>query len=153
MPTTMKTGKAGLELIKSFEGLRLEAYKCPAGVWTIGYGHAGVDVTSNRISEEDAGLLLRSDLERFERCVNRCITQPMNQNQFDAFVSLAFNIGCAAFDKSTAVRRFNKKYSPEMVADAIQWFQKAGGKVLPGLVRRRDAEVALFLKPPAALED
>lgn len=149
----MKTGKAGIELIKSFEGLRLEAYLCPADKWTIGYGHTGPEVKRGlRIDEATAELWLRKDLERFERCVNRAITRPMNQNQFDAFVSLAFNIGCAMFEHSTAARRFNKRYPAPMVGDAMLWFNKAGGKVLPGLVRRREAEVALFLKPVEAFE-
>lgn len=149
----MRIGKAGIELIKSFEGLRLEAYLCPADVWTIGYGHTGVDVKRGlRIDEATAEALLRADIERFERCVERAITRPMNQNQFDAFVCLAFNIGCGAFEKSTAAKRFNADMPPKLVAEAMKWWNKAGGKVSSGLVRRREAEAALFLKEPEAFE-
>lgn len=148
----MKIGAAGLALIKSFEGLRLTAYLCPAGVPTIGYGHTGLDVSHAdvaakwTITEAQAEEILRRDLGRFEKAVASCIARPLTQNQFDAMVSLAFNIGAAAFRGSSVVRRFNAGRTTE-AADAFLLWNKAGGKVLPGLVRRREAERALFLKP------
>lgn len=148
----MRIGKAGTELLKTFEGLRLEAYLCPAGVWTIGYGHTDGVKAGDKVDEAAAGALLRDDLAKFERCVSRAIVRPMNQNQFDAFVCLAFNIGCGAFAGSTAARRFNADLPPKLVTEAMKRWNKAGGKVLAGLVRRREAEAALFLKEPEPFE-
>lgn len=137
----MKTGKAGIELIKKFEGCRLEAYKCPAGVWTIGYGHTVEVQKGQKISAAQAEALLRSDLERFEKKVDKYREYCWNQNEFDALVSFAFNIG--NIDQLTA----NGTRSRSVISEKFLLYNKAGGKVLTGLVRRRNAERDLFLTP------
>lgn len=139
----MKTSKNGIELIKKFEGCELTAYKCPAGVWTIGYGHTGADVKEGlKIDAKKATALLKKDLEKFEKKVNAYNWRyNFNQNEFDALVSFAYNIGNV--DGLTK----NGKRSRGQIADSIVKYNKAGGKVLNGLVKRRKAEQALFLTP------
>lgn len=145
VPSARRIGAAGLALIKSFEGKRLTAYKCPAGVWTIGYGSTGPHVRPGMtISEAEAEALLRKDLARFENTVAAALPNA-TQNQFDAMVSLAFNIGSAAFAQSTVVRRA-KAGNHAGAADAFHMWNKAGGQEIAGLVRRRAAEAALYLK-------
>lgn len=142
----MKINDAGLNLIKSFEGCHLTAYQCPAGVWTIGYGHTGnVDGYSicegMEITEGRATELLKQDLERFENAVtNAALTFEPNENQFSALVSFAFN--CGAGNLKTLV----KGRSAAVVAEKMLLYNKANGKVLNGLTRRREAERELFLK-------
>ena len=138
---------AGLELIKSFEGCRLTAYKCPAGVWTIGYGHTGPDVKSGKtITFTEAEQLLKGDLDKFEDGVEKGIgTAAVTENQFAAMVSLAFNIGLGGFLKST-VLRMHKAGKYELAANAFLLWINGGGRQLPGLVRRRKAERTLYLK-------
>lgn len=147
----MKTSRAGLELIKKWEGCRLKAYRCSAGVLTIGYGHtsaAGAPQVNDgmTISQQDADDILGRDLVRYEAAVQKALTRAPNQNQFDACVSLCFNIGPGAFAGSTVVKRFNAGDAAG-AADAFRMWNKAGGKVLPGLVNRRADERALFLRP------
>lgn len=139
------------DLLKEFEGLRLEAYKDVAGVWTIGYGHTGGVKAGDSITLEQAKQLLDQDLVRFEKAVNDGVKRPMTQNQYNAFVSLAYNIGVSGFLGSTALRRFNAG-DVKGAADAITWWNQAGGKVVKGLVRRRAAERDLFLTPDNPLE-
>jgi len=137
-------GAAGLALIKQFEGLRLTAYLCPARVWTIGYGSTGPHVKSGMtISEADAEKLLRDDLDRFEASVAKSAPNA-TQNQFDAMVSLAFNIGTAGFERSSVLKRLLEG-NLRGAADAFLMWNKAGGQVLAGLTRRREAERKLFL--------
>lgn len=135
----MRVSDKGLALIKDFEGCRLTAYVCPAGVLTIGYGHTGPDVQPGEtITQADADLLLRRDLARFERCVTQtCGTA--TQSQFDAMVSLAFNVGEAAFKRSSVARLHIAGRYPE-AQQAFALWNKAGGKVINGLVRRRARE-------------
>lgn len=152
----MRTGARGVALIKRFEGLRLGAYRDVAGVWTIGYGHTGEDVRpGDLITRERAEELLRVDLMRFESGVRNRVSVPLNQNEFDALVSLAFNIGLDAFSRSTVRRRLNA-HNRTGAADAFLMWKLAdldrNGKteaheVSPGLKRRREAERALFLEP------
>ena len=151
----MKTSQRGIDLIKKWEGVKLTAYFCPAGVPTIGVGHTRTvtraDVAAQRrITVEEADRLLAQDLEHFERGVTRLCTMPPNQNQFDAFVSLAFNIGLGAFEKSTALRRHNQG-DFDAAAGAIAMWNKArvNGKLteMRGLVARRADEKALYLTP------
>ena len=138
----MKTGDKGLELIKKFEGCKLTAYRCPAGVLTIGYGHTGDVKEGQKITQKKADALLKEDLEKFEKRVAKYNWKyHFNQNEFDALVSFAYNIGNV--DGLTK----NGKRSRGQVADAILLYNKAGGKVLNGLVKRRKAEQALFLTP------
>lgn len=139
----MKINEKGLELIKSFEGCKLTAYKCPAGVLTIGYGHTGADVKEGqKITQKKADALLVKDVERFEKMVNAYKKKyKWTQNEFNALVSFAFNIG--NIDQLTKYGKRNKG----QIADAILLYNKAGGKVLSGLVKRRKAEHDLFCTP------
>jgi lysozyme len=134
---------AGIELIKSFEGLRLKAYRCSAGVLTIGYGHTSGVTEGQEIDEAEAERLLREDIAEFEAGVLRVATDP-TPNQFSAMVSLAFNIGLAAFGRSTVLRKHNAGDHAD-AAEAFMLWNKAGGRVLQGLIRRRAAERALYL--------
>ncbi|MGC5777597.1 lysozyme [Methylobacterium sp. NFXW15] len=143
----MKTNNSGVDLIRQFEGCELHAYKCPAGVLTIGYGHTGNDVTPGlTITAQRAVELLQLDLARFERAVAAALRVPVTANQFSALVSLAYNIGAAALSKSTLIRRLNAGKTQEAADQFVVW-NKAGGRVLAGLTRRREAERALFLHP------
>ena len=144
----MKTSDKGITLIKKFEGCYLKAYKCPAGVWTIGYGHTGkVDgkaiCSGMKITSAKATSLLKSDLATFEKAVANCkyLTFKPNQNQFDALVSFAFNCGTGSLN--TLV----KSRSAKVVSEKILLYNKANGKVLTGLVNRRKEEKALFDTP------
>lgn len=150
----MKTSQAGLDLIKAHEGLRLKAYRCPAGVLTIGYGttsSAGVGKIAEgmAITKIQAESMLVRSLEAFEQGVLAALKKPPTQHQFDALVSFAYNVGVAAMAKSSVVRHLNAG-DPAKAAEAFGLWVKAGGRVLPGLVKRRQAERDLFLKPDTA---
>ena len=140
---------AGVELIKHFEGLFLTAYKCPAGVWTIGYGHTGLkhkDGTvypGRKITVEQAEELLRHDLDTFEGRVSSLVTVPLNDNEFAALVSFDFNTGGLA--DSTLRRKLNAGDRSGAAAEFARW-NKAAGKTLAGLTRRRTAEREMFLR-------
>ena len=144
--------QATIDLVKEFEGLRTTAYKDSAGVWTIGYGTTGragvgIDpVEGMEITEAEAEYYLQKGLEKFSTEITGAITQPINENEFGAFVSLAYNIGSGAFKRSTALRKFNAG-DKQGAANAMLMWNKAGGRVLNGLIRRREAERALFLTP------
>ena len=142
-----ETGAEGLSLIKSFEGLRLEAYICPASVWTIGYGHTHDVHEGDRITEKEAENLLKFDLRTSENCVNTLDNIDLiNQNQFDALVSFTFNVGCQAFNDSTLKKRVvNNPIDPDISKQFQRWVY-AGGKRLKGLERRRKAEAELYFK-------
>lgn len=136
---------AGIALIKRFEGCRLTAYKCSAGVWTIGYGHTSGVHSGQVITQAQADAFLRQDLEKFERYVNSTayvpITAQLNDNQFAALVSFAFNCGQGNLKRLCAGR------NTAQIAAAMPQYCKAAGRKLPGLVQRRAAEVALFNTP------
>lgn len=139
----MQISKAGLDLIKQFEGLYLKAYRCPAGVPTIGYGHTAGVAMGQTITEQHADEYLRRAVRMFERAVERVVKVPLTQGQFDALVSFAFNLGAGALQSSTLLRLLNSgDYAG--AADQFGRWTKAGGRVLPGLVRRREAERRLF---------
>ena len=141
---TKQIGAKGLALIKSFEGLKLTSYRCPANVWTIGYGSTGPHVKPNMtITEAQADKLLQDDLDRFEASVAKYATNA-RQNEFDAMVSLAFNIGTAGFERSSVLKRFLAGDKAGAAIAFLMW-NKAGGTVLNGLTRRREAEKALFM--------
>jgi lysozyme len=148
----MKINRATVDLVKEFEGFSAKAYKCPAGIWTIGYGttaNAGVGITPKEgmtISKSDAEAYLQAGLEKFADQIEPSITAPVNENEFGAFVSLAYNIGPGAFRKSSALRHFNEGDKAKAASGLLLW-NKAGGKVLKGLTRRREAERKLFLTP------
>lgn len=139
----MHTSQKGLDLIKSFEGLRLSAYKCPADVWTIGYGTTAGVKPGQTITKERAEELLRDDVKRFEDQVLRLVKVPLTQGQLDALVSFTYNLGAANLGNSTLLRLLNAGDYKGAGAQFERW-NKAGGKVLAGLVRRRAAERALF---------
>lgn len=144
----MKVSKTGLNLIKEFEGIRLTAYKCPAGVLTIGIGHtsaAGAPevVPGMTITAQDAYDILNRDLDQYESAINRYVKVPLTQSQFDALVSFVYNVGIGAFQKSTLLKKLNAGQYSSVPGELMKW-TKAGGKELPGLVRRRRAEAALW---------
>ncbi len=149
--------QAGIDIIKKWEGFKAEAYSDAVGVWTIGYGTtamAGVGIDpkpGRRITEAQAEEYLRRGVNKFANDIRRHITAPINENEFAAFVSLAYNIGPGACRKSSALRHFNAGNKAK-AADAILLWNKAGGKVLRGLVNRRQEERALFLAPVSAPE-
>lgn len=140
----MRTSQAGINLIKSHEGLRTKAYMCPANVLTIGYGHTGTVYPDMVITHQEAEALLKKDLIRFEDAVNKYATVPLNQNQFDALVSFSFNVGINAFANSTLLRLLNIGNSFQAASQFGRWV-RGGGQRLPGLVRRREEERRLFL--------
>jgi GH24 family phage-related lysozyme (muramidase) len=148
-PTPSPTGRRqinadGLRLLKSFEGLRLEAYQDPVGVWTIGYGTTSGVRPGMVITEAEAEALLRRDLARFENAVADLVNVPVNDDQFSALVSFTYNVGEGALASSTLLRLLNQRdYSG--AADQLLRWNRAGGAELPGLTRRRRAERALFL--------
>lgn len=139
----MRLSSAGFELIKQYEGLRLEAYLCPAGVWTIGYGHTKSARSGMKITALEADQLLVSDVRAFEEAVNRAVKVLLEQHEFDALVCFAFNVGARAFRDSTLVKVLNEGRKSDVPAQLMRW-TKAGGKELKGLVRRRRAEAALW---------
>lgn len=140
----MKISNRGLDLLKHFEGCELAAYKCPAGVWTIGYGHTGPEVgPGHRITKADAEDLLRADLAKFEGAVSRLVQVPLTQYEFDALVCFVYNVGVGAFEKSTMLALLNKSDYPGAAIQFLRW-NKANGNALPGLTRRRAAERELF---------
>lgn len=145
-----KTGSKGIELIKSFEGFRGKPYKCPAGIPTIGYGATfypdGKKVTMNDapITEEKATELLQSMLISFEKYVDSYCRDDVNQNQFDALVSFAYNLGPANLKSSTLLKKVNTNPSDESIRAEFMKWTRAGGRVLQGLVRRRTAEAILY---------
>ena len=140
----MKTSIEGLALIKKFEGLELEAYKCAAGVWTIGYGHTKDVQPGDVWSESHADHMLEVELEEFEAYINDNVTAPLSQNQFDALVSWVYNLGRANLKASTMLKVLNSGDYEGVPAQIKRW-NKAGGKVLEGLIRRRKAEALLFV--------
>ncbi|WP_151838040.1 MULTISPECIES: lysozyme [unclassified Acinetobacter] len=146
----MATSQVGIDLITSFEDLRLAAYDDGVGVWTIGYGTTvypnGIGVKrGDSCTKTQAMSFFQHDLRRFEASVNNLVKVPLSQNQFDALVSLVYNIGSGNFASSTLLKKLNAK-DYQGAADQFPRWNKAGGKVLNGLVRRREAERALFLK-------
>jgi lysozyme len=139
-----KTSSEGISLIKKHEGLRLTAYLCPANVWTIGYGHTRTARAGMVITNAQAEELLRQDLATFEKAVNDSVKAPVSQNQFEAMVSLAYNIGGGAFKNSSFLRRFNDGAPLDELKTRFKAWNKAAGKTLTGLVRRRADEWAHF---------
>ena len=139
----MKISIEGIALIKKFEGCRLESYKCAAGVPTIGYGSTkGVEMGMT-ITQEGAEELLLKDIAEFEEFVLEASEMPLSQHQFDALVSWTFNLGPSNLRASTMLKVLNKGEYEDVPAQIKRW-NKAGGKVLDGLIRRREAEALLF---------
>ncbi|MEL6326935.1 MAG: lysozyme [Cyanobacteria bacterium J06626_23] len=139
-----RTNSNGLRLIKSFEGLRLTAYQDAVGVWTIGYGTTRNVRRGMQITRTQAEAFLQEDLVRFEQAVNDAVKVPINDNQFSALVSFAYNVGSGALRSSTLLKKLNQGDIRGAANELPRW-NKAGGRVLAGLTRRRNAERALFL--------
>lgn len=146
---TERINSDGLTIVKHFEGRELKAYQDAVGVWTIGYGHTAAAgppevYPGQTITAAQAEAILQKDLELFENGVRDLVKVPINSNQFSALVSFSFNVGLGALAESTLLRKLNAG-DYQGAADEFPRWVKAGGQTLPGLVRRRDAERALFL--------
>lgn len=145
----MKTSNKGVELIKRHEGFRANAYRCPAGVWTIGYGHTSGVKSGDVITAMEGERLLRHDLAYAEYVVNGQ-SVALTQNQFDALVSFVFNVGSGNFAKSTLLRKLKVDANDPTIASEFRKWDKARQdgilRVLPGLVKRRAEEANLFTK-------
>ena len=140
----MKISDKGIELIKHFEGCELHAYKDSVGVVTIGYGHTGSDVAEGQtVTEEEAEEILRKDLTKFEDYVKNYVECELNQEQFDALVAWTFNLGPGNLKSSTLLKRLNENDYDD-VPNQIRRWNRAGGEVVSGLVRRRNSEAHLF---------
>ena len=149
-PSIMKTSASGVDMICGFEGKRLVAYDDGVGVWTIGFGTTvypnGVKVKrGDTCTDAQAKQYMQHDLIKFEKAVNESVTVPLSQNQFDALVSLAYNIGTGAFAKSTLVKKLNAGDYNGAAEQFLVW-NKAGGKIMQGLVNRRQQEKGVFLQ-------
>ena len=145
----MKISQAGIDLIKRFEGCSLTPYLCPAGYWTVGYGHVignGKTKPEKQLyTQEEVNELLRTDLVRFEQGVLRYCPVHLTQFEFDSLVSFSFNLGLGVLQRST-LRRKILRQDRQAAAKEILKYNKAGGQVLKGLTRRREAEYRMFTK-------
>lgn len=145
-------GGNGLALTEQFEGCRLTAYQDQVGVWTIGYGHTGPEVIAGlTITRDEAEALLAKDVSSAAACVNRVVAVRLTQAEFDALVDFAFNLGHGAFSSSTLLRELN---AGNFIAAAAQFevWDRAGGAVVAGLLRRRQAEATLFNSPSSGAQ-
>jgi lysozyme len=143
----MVINEDGINIITEFEGCRLVAYKCPAGVWTIGYGHTGPDVTEGlQWTQNQADTALLKDLARFNEGVSKLVHSEVNINQFSALVCFAYNCGLSNLKQSTLLKKINANPDdPTIKAEFARW-NKAEGKVLYGLAIRRRQESELYFK-------
>lgn len=139
----MNISQRGINLIKKYEGLELKAYKCTAGIWTIGYGTTKGVVPGMAITEKQAEEFLKRDIRYFELWVDKLIDVPLKQNQYDALVSFTYNLGEGALKDSTLRKFLNQSRYDLVPAQILRW-NKSKGKILPGLVRRREEESKLF---------
>ncbi len=139
----MKSTNYAILLIKSFEQLRLNSYLCPAGVWTIGYGHTDGVNQGMLITEKTADGFLKQDIRNAEHCINQ-MGADLTQEQFDALVSFVFNIGVRAFNVSTLKKKILKNPNDPTIADEFRRWVYAGNKKLPGLIKRREQEIKLY---------
>lgn len=154
----MKLSSEGLRLIKSFEGYHArqpdgscKAYRCPAGVWTCGFGCTEGVTPNTHWTEAEATERLAGEIAKFETAVDHCVLVPLNQNQFDALVSFSYNCGAQALARSTLLKHVNAGRFERAAKEFPKW-NRGGGRVLPGLVARRAREEALFMKPVEAPE-
>ena len=139
----MKASEKAYSLMRQFEGLRLTAYRCPAGVWTVGYGHTSGVVPGMAITKEQAEAFLRQDIVAVENVVNaECLN--LRQCQFDALVSFVFNVGGGNFRKSTLLKKVKANPDDNTIMDEFLRWVYAEGVVLPGLQKRRLAEMRLY---------
>lgn len=141
----MKISDVGIGLIKGYEGFSAKAYLCPAGKITIGYGHTGDELRMTDVVTRDrAEEILKMDLKWVEDAINKNVEVPLKQNQFDALCSFVYNVGAGAFAKSTMLQLINRGQYDEVPTQLLRW-TRAGGKVMAGLVRRRQAEADLWM--------
>ena len=151
----MQMSQEGIDaLLKKFEGCKLKAYRCPAGICTIGYGHtsaAGAPEVKDgmMINQKQADEILRRDLVKYETSVSGLLTVDLNQNQFDVLVDFAYNAGVGNLKTSSLLKKVNGSKFEDVPAELMKW-NKGGGKVLPGLVRRRQAESAWWTSEPVS---
>ena len=139
----MQISQEGLALIKKFEGCELEAYKCPAGVWTIGYGHTKDVKEGDKINKDEANYLLQEEMIEFESYIDDMVEVELNQSQYDALCAWVYNLGPSNLGSSTLLKVLNEgKY--EEVPQQIKRWNKSNGEVLNGLIKRREAEALLF---------
>lgn len=147
----MKVSKECLKMLAHHEGVRQKPYKCPAGLWTVGVGHligdgkTLPDSWNRTFTLDEVYDILAKDVVRFERGVNKYVTVPLRQNEFDALVSFSFNLGLGVLQRSTLRQALNRG-DKEMAIQSLLKYNKAGGKVLKGLDKRRKDEAALFRK-------
>jgi GH24 family phage-related lysozyme (muramidase) len=146
----MNVSPEGAQLIKNFEGLRLKSYKCQSGIWTVGYGVTGPDIGPNtEITKIEADRLFLNLLKHFEQNVRERLKVQVNQNEFDALVSFAYNVGLGAFSSSTLLKLLNSNATRSIVASEFsRWVKGANGKPIEGLKVRREKEKQLFLSKP-----
>jgi len=143
----MQLNQKGIDLIKSFEGCRLQSYQDQGGIWTIGYGATGDDIGPNmEWTQEQADARLVQDLHSTENHVSSCLKVSLSDNKFSALVSFAYNVGCGNFEHSTLLRYVNVQDFEAAHAEFAKW-DRVGGVERPGLERRRLAEAALFADP------
>ena len=142
-PSTAPWSVPSLEIIKEFEGLRLEAYLCPANVWTIGYGNTKNARAGMKITQAEADFLLQQDVAWVKNTVDSTVKVELSSNQVAALYSFVYNVGAGAFRSSTLLRKLNQGDYTGAEAEFKRW-NKGGGRVLKGLVRRRAAEASLF---------
>jgi lysozyme len=147
----MKVNAEGYALIKRFEGCRLKAYKCPANVWTIGFGNTFYEngdkvKDGDVITQQRAEELAKFIIDQFAVSITPFILKPLTDNQFSACVSLAYNIGTGGFKRSSVFKKLNINPNDATIADSFRLWNKGGGKVLKGLVNRREAEIQLYFK-------
>lgn len=135
--------QAGCDLVKSFEGLRVQSYLCPAGIWTIGYGHTRTARPNMVVTREQADWLLTDDLRQAARVVMQQVTVTLNDNQFAALVCFVFNVGAQNFSQSTLLRLLQRGWYEQVPVQLVRW-NKARGETLGGLARRRAAEAKLW---------
>lgn len=140
----MRTSSQGISLIKEFEGFREHAYRDPVGIWTIGYGFTRSVQAGDRMTREQADRRLRDELGQYERAVEQATGGSVTQAQFDALVSFAWNVGIKGMAGSSVIKAHNRG-DRQAAARAFGLWNKAGGKVWPGLTRRRAAEAAMYL--------
>jgi lysozyme len=139
----MNISQEGISLIKKFEGCELKAYKCAAGVWTIGYGHTKDVKEENSITKEEAESMLVHELQEYCNDVDIAVKVDLKQNEFDSLVSWTYNLGPTNLNSSTMLRVLNEGKHDEVPAQMKRW-NKANGQVKEGLVRRREAEALMF---------
>ena len=134
-----------LEIIKKYEGFSSQAYKCPSGVWTVGWGHTGRDINKDTIlTREEAELMLKKDVTNLQEQILFLLDGKPSMNELDALTSLCYNIGLGAFKKSRLLKRINLKENGELISKEWIEFNKVNGKVVKGLLRRRAEEICLY---------